>query len=196
MEIRPSQSELVLASQSPRRRDLLRTAGIPFRVIQPDDQAECGICSRETPPELVSRLAFQKAGSVAPQVSNGLILGCDTIVECVGQILGKPRDRQHAQQMLELMRGRVHHVYSGLCLWRRPDDCRWVDVDVTRLVMDPITDAQLEAYLDTEAWWGKAGAFGYQDGWDWIRILEGSESNVVGLPLELLDRLLREAQAA
>ena len=98
--------------------------------------------------------------------------------------------------MLELLRGRVHHVYSGLCLWRRPDNCRWVDVDVTRLVMDPITDAQLETYLDTEAWWGKAGAFGYQDGWDWIRILEGSESNVVGLPLELLNRLLREAQAA
>ena len=65
MELRPSQAELVLASQSPRRRELLRRAGIPFRVIQPDDQAECGICSRETPPELVSRLAFQKAASVA-----------------------------------------------------------------------------------------------------------------------------------
>jgi septum formation protein len=72
--------------------------------------------------------------------------------------------------MLQLLRGRDHHVYSGLCLWRRPDDRHRVEVDVTRLVMDPISDAELEAYLATDAWEGKAGAFGYQDGLDWVHV--------------------------
>jgi len=107
-------------------------------------------------------------------------------------VLGKPRDRAHARQMLERLRGHEHHVVSGLCLWGVPEDRHRVQVAVTRLVMTPISDQQLEGYLDTGDWQGKAGAFGYQDGHDWLQILEGSESNVVGLPLELLDEMLRE----
>jgi septum formation protein len=185
---------VILASQSPRRKQLLQQAGYSFRVVVPHEQAECGICSRETPPELVARLARQKAQDVAVRMHEGLVIGCDTVAECMGQILGKPQDRAHARQMLRLLRGRIHHVYSGLCLWRRPDDRRWVEVDVTRLQMDLVSDQLLEEYLDTEAWAGKAGAFGYQDGLDWIQILEGSDSNVVGLPLELLERLMQEAR--
>ena len=184
---------LILASQSPRRKQLLQQAGYAFQVLVPHEQAECGICSRETPPELVARLAYQKARDVALRVPEGLVIGCDTVAECLGQILGKPQDRPHARQMLQLLRGRVHHVYSGLCLWRRPDNCRWIEVEVTRLRMDTVSDRLLQDYLDTEAWMGKAGAFGYQDGLDWIQILEGSASNVVGLPLELLARMLGEA---
>jgi septum formation protein len=71
-----------------------------------------------------------------------------------------------------------------------------VQVDVTRLVMDPISDAELEAYLATEQWEGKAGAFGYQDGLDWVHVMEGSESNVVGLPMELLARMLETIEAS
>jgi septum formation protein len=69
-----------------------------------------------------------------------------------------------------------------------------VQVDVTRLVMDPISDAELDAYLETEQWEGKAGAFGYQDGLDWVHVVEGSESNVVGLPMELLARMLERIE--
>jgi septum formation protein len=148
------------------------------------------VCSRETPPELVGRLAYQKAHDVARRIESGLVVGCDTVAECQGLILGKPANREHARQMLQLLRGRDHHVYSGLCLWRRPDDRHRVEVDVTRLVMDPISDAELEAYLATDAWEGKAGAFGYQDGLDWVHVIAGSESNVVGLPMELLGRML------
>jgi septum formation protein len=185
-----SQPKLILASQSPRRRELLEQAGYEFQVCVPHDSAECGVCSRETPPELVCRLAYQKARDVARRLDSGLILGCDTVVECAGRILGKPFDRTHAREMLGLLRGRLHHVYSGLCLWRRPDDRTWRDVDVTCLVMDEISDTELERYLDSDAWCGKAGAFGYQDGLDWVHIVEGSESNVVGLPLERLEQLL------
>jgi septum formation protein len=182
---------LVLASQSPRRRQLLTEGGFEFRVLVPDPRAECGVCSRETPPELVARLSLQKARSVAPRCARGLVLACDTVAESCGQILGKPHDRTHAEQMLKLLRGREHRVYSGLCLWRRPDDAREVRVDVTTLRMEPISDRQLQAYLDSGAWQGKAGAFGYQDRIDWLQIIEGSESNVVGLPMELLEEMLK-----
>jgi septum formation protein len=183
---------LILASGSPRRRELLAEAGFQFEVVRPSEAAECGVCSGESPPELVARLAFQKAADVAAHVREGLIVACDTVAECRGQILGKPADRHHARRMLHLLRGREHHVYSGLCLWDAASGRHSVAVDVTRLRMDPVTDAQLEAYLDSEQWEGKAGAFGYQDGHDWLQVLDGSESNVVGLPLELLARMLRE----
>jgi septum formation protein len=183
---------LILASSSPRRRQLLSAAGYDFDVMTPHESAECGICASESPPELVARLAVQKAADVARRVDRGIIVGCDTVAECQGQILGKPCDRDHARKMLELLRGREHRVYSGICLWRRPDDAQQYAVETTRLVMDPISDRDLAAYLATDAWEGKAGAFGYQDGLDWVHILDGSESNVVGLPMKLLARLLAE----
>jgi septum formation protein len=181
---------LILASSSPRRRQLLTEAGYRFTVIPPHESAEGAAAPHETAAHLVSRLALQKAADVARRCERGLVIGCDTVAECQGQILGQPADRAHARQMLEQLRGREHRVYSGLCLWRRPDDRYAVEIETTRLVMDPLSDEELEAYLDSGAWEGKAGAFGYQDGLDWVHVLEGSESNVVGLPLELLARLL------
>jgi septum formation protein len=183
---------LILASRSPRRRDLLRGAGYQFQIIEPDEAAEQGIDPRESPRETVSRLAQQKAADVARQVKRAIVLGCDTLVECHGHILGKPENIQHARSMLRRLRGRVHHVYSGLCLWRRPDDVTRTAVDVTKLRMDFRTDNELEEYLDTGAWEGKAGAFGFQDRLGWIHIICGSESNVVGLPMELLANMLRQ----
>jgi septum formation protein len=183
---------LILASSSPRRKQLLEEAGYAFEVVPPHDSAECGVCSRETPPELVARLAWQKAKDVAERTARGLVIGCDTVAECRGHILGKPKNREHAREMLTLLRGRDHHVYSGLCLWPRPGETPHVKVETTRLVMDAVSDSQLEQYLDTLLWEGKAGAFGYQDGLDWVHVVEGSESNVVGLPMELLSATLRE----
>jgi len=179
-----------LASSSPRRFELLTNAGYEFNVEPPADTAECGICTNETPPETVARLAYQKAGDVARRHESGLFVGCDTVAECCGQMLGKPVDRDHAKEMLSLLRGRVHHVYSGLCLWRRPGDMTEVKVASTKLKMGPITDTQMEDYLDSDKWEGKAGGFGYQDGNDWLEVIAGSESNVVGLPLELFAEML------
>ena len=183
---------LILASQSPRRRELLAEAGYDFAVIQPSELAESGTVIGETPPELVLRLAKQKAADVAGRVEEGIVIGCDTVAECDGRILGKPRDRADANNMLRLLRGKVHHVYSGVCLWQRPSDRIRKEVDVTKLKMEAITDRQLQGYLDSNAWQGKAGAFGYQDRHGWIRILAGSESNVVGLPLESLAKMLAQ----
>jgi septum formation protein len=189
----PGQSfRLILASQSPQRRKLLEQAGYSPEVVAPHPSAECGVCSGETPNELVARLAKQKAADVASRVDEGIVLACDTVAECGGQVLGKPRDVEHARQMLELLSGRVHHVYSGLCLWQRPSDRVLERVDVTKLRMEKLSGAELQRYLESDAWEGKAGAFGYQEGPDWLQIVAGSESNVIGLPMEKLRELLAE----
>lgn len=185
----PQGLPLVLASSSPRRQLLLTAAGYEFIVDPPDDSAECGICSRETPPELVARLAMQKAADVAKRTDRAMVLGADTVAECVGRILGKPIDRKHAKEMLTLLRGRPHSVYTGVCLWKRPENQMLIDVVRTELIMHPVSADELEAYLDSGRWEGKAGAFGYQDGNDWLEVTAGSESNIVGLPIERLGEL-------
>lgn len=183
---------LILASRSPRRRALLAAAGFRFEVVPPAESAEDGAVAGESPEAMVARLARQKAADVIGRVSQGLVLGCDTVAECQGEILGKPRDRSDARAMLRRLSGQRHRVLSGLCLWPAPDGCPTVRVAVTTLQMDELSPSQLDAYLDGGGWQGKAGAFGYQDGIDWVHVLEGSESNVVGLPMELLAEMLQE----
>lgn len=187
---------LILASGSPQRKRLLDEAGYRFQVVTPRPMAECGICSKETPPELVARLACQKAADVAEQLraepaSADAIVACDTVAECLGQILGKPSGREHAGQMLRTLSGREHHVYSGLCVWPLPSGRPRVRVARTTLRMDPLDETQIGEYLASGLWEGKAGAFGYQDRIGWLRIVEGSESNVIGLPIELLKEMLQ-----
>ena len=191
----PRDLRLILASGSPQRKALLESAGYPFEVVVPSPQAECGVCSKETPGELVARLAWQKAADVAEQLRHqpmpgDLIVACDTVAECLGQILGKPSDREHARQMLLRLSGRDHRVYSGLCLWPLAGGQPKVQVARTTLQMDPLGEDRIEEYLDSGLWEGKAGAFGYQDRAGWLHIVSGSESNVVGLPLELLEAML------
>lgn len=181
---------LILASQSPRRRQLLEESGYEFDVIPPPDSAETGRRSGETATEMVARLGRQKAAAVAPHIEAGIVIGCDTVAECRGEILGKPRDRQHAEAMLLLLRGREHQVHSGLCLWRRPDNAVRVSTDTTTLAMKDFSDTEMKTYLEGDQWIGKAGAFGYQDRTGWLEIRHGSESNVVGLPMELLKCML------
>jgi septum formation protein len=170
--------------------------GYDFTVWPPSESAERlpESAASLTPQQLVNTLAAKKTCDVALRTERGIIIGCDTVVECQGQILGKPRDQAHARQMLELLRGHEHQVFSGLCLWRRPDDLFRTEVDITTLIMDAISNLDLDDYLVTGQWEGKAGAFGYQDGLDWVHIVAGSESNVVGLPMELLARMLQEFQ--
>jgi septum formation protein len=185
---------LILASRSPRRRELLAAAGYAFEVHPPDEAAECGVCGGESPAAMVARLASQKAADVARRIGRGLVLACDTVVECDGKILGKPVDEHDALQMLRTLSGRRHRVLSGLCLWPVPQGEPLVRVAVTTLQMDPLSDRQLDEYLAGGQWEGKAGAFGYQDSLDWVHVVEGSESNVVGLPLELLAEMLAKLQ--
>ena len=186
---------LILASRSLRREQLLRQAGYRFEVITPEVNEAVGACSNCGPAELVATLAMEKAGDVArrcdPAAGPAIVIGCDTVVECQGQILGKPHDEQHAREILRLLSGRRHRVYSGVCVWPVPAGEAEVEVEITTLTMDKLTQAQLQEYLESGLWRGKAGAFGYQDRHGWVHLLQGSESNVVGLPMELLSQMLK-----
>ena len=184
---------LVLASRSPRRKDLLTRAGYDFRVLPPESDHEGGPFNRESAAELVERLAEQKALAVAANLETAVVVGCDTVVECKGSIMGKPSSVTDARRMLLQLRGGEHRVYSGLCLVEVPGARKWKGVSVTTLVMDSISDDQLARYLQSGGWAGKAGACGYQDGLEWLRIVKGSASNVVGMPLELFSSLLTDA---
>jgi septum formation protein len=196
---------LILASGSPRRAQLLAAAGYEFTVQPASDRAECGICSGESAAELVARYAFQKAADVASQVASqvasrvasqlasGLVLAADTVAFCAGNIIGKPRDRADAERILRSLSSRRHHVLTGICLRSCHTGRAIIDVISTELEMQPLSDAMLREYLASGLWEGKAGAFGYQDGNDWLRVVGGgSESNVVGLPMERLAELLEK----
>lgn len=184
---------IVLASQSPRRRELMEASGFNFEIVLPSETAECGICSRESTPELVARLAFQKARDVAPRIEGeAVIVACDTVADIMGRVLGKPEDRRHADEMLRLLSGRTHSVYSGLCVLRVPDGEPAVRVEKSELQMEKLTEQQIESYLDSDAWIGKSGAFGYQDSHPWLKLLTGTADNVVGLPMQTLKEMLSE----
>lgn len=189
----PDSRPIILASSSPRRRKLMAQYGYRFEVIEPDPAAECGICSRETPPELVARLAYQKAADVIQKIDidERIVLSCDTVAEYAGMVLGKPNDIDHAKEMLLRLRGREHRVYSGLCLWSRASGHRIVRVDCSTLVLKQFNDMELQEYLASDLWVGKAGSLGFQDGPPWLTLLSGSATNVVGLPMELLSQMLR-----
>jgi predicted house-cleaning NTP pyrophosphatase (Maf/HAM1 superfamily) len=348
------QPHIILASGSPRRRELLEEAGYNFTVVPPAEDVECGVCSESGPAGLVAELAYRKASAVRSQLlsnpqsgirnpKSSIILAADTVAECDGFILGKPRDELDARAMLSQLSGRDHRVLSGVCVWpvflplppgegrgegalpsikpplpadllrfardlRKSQtdaelliwsllrDCRFggykfrrqhpiepymldfychdrglaieldggqynteqgragdnrrtaflsargmrvlrfrnhevlqdteavlkaiwnalhdeqgtltpnpspkgsgepepmIRVAVTKLRMDRLTSAQLDEYLASGQWEGKAGSFGYQDRLGWVHIVEGSESNVVGLPMELLAEMLMELE--
>lgn len=188
--------KIILASNSPRRRELMTQAGFCFQVLPADGNVETPYDPEKfaSPAEFVSREALLKAQNVARRFPEEdlVVIGCDTVAVCAGEILGKPADRADAERMLRLLSGSEHEVISGLCLINPalPDETL-VESVVTRLVMDPLSDEDLQAYLDSNQWQGKAGAFGYQDGISWLHILSGTESNVVGLPIERLEELLK-----
>ena len=183
--------KLILASQSPRRRKLMDQEGYKYDLIVPSESAECGMCSGESTPEMVARYAYQKAADILPRIDgNAIIIACDTVADIQGQMLGKPSDRDHAEHMLRLLSGRMHRVFSGLCVWRVPNGEPDVRVSKSELLMDHLTEEQIQAYLDSDDWVGKSGAFGYQDGHPWLKLVSGTASNVVGLPLDLLREML------
>ncbi|MCA9177832.1 MAG: septum formation protein Maf [Planctomycetales bacterium] len=188
-----SMSPLVLASQSPRRQRLLAEADLRFRIIAPAEEAEDDRRHGESVEDYVSRLARQKFAHVRDQVAaDEVVLTCDTVAECCDEVLGKPRDRDHAREILQRLSGRVHRVVSGVCLSRLADGRQDVRTAESTLRMASLSERQLEDYLDTGLWEGKAGAFGFQDGIDWVELLAGEESNVVGLPMALVKQMLAE----
>ncbi len=180
---------LILASASPRRRQLLSDAGYQFSVeISGVEEPEPETGS--DPSAYVAELAWKKARAVAIRHVSGLILAADTTCAVAGEILNKPIDRADAERMIRLQEGRDTKVITGLCLYRA-DRHEWVGaIDVSIVRVSPMTDHQMTEFLVSGRWEGKAGGYGVQDDDPFVKLVTGSVSNVVGLPMERLAALL------
>src|SRR5580658_9009429 len=180
---------LVLASASPRRQELLRNAGITFEVqpanIPEDPQPG------ESAKDYTERLAREKALAVANQRRHDVVLGADTVVVVDSQLLGKPSDPADAARMLRMLSGRKHQVITGVCLvvGGQPS----VASETTLVTVSEITDKEIADYVSSGEPMDKAGAYAIQGiASRWIPRIEGDYSNVVGLPVALVFRMLRE----
>ncbi len=184
---------IILASQSPRRVDLLREAGIAFEAVAPACVEPDMNSWASSPEEFVESAAYQKASSVAERFTDRVILGADTVVALDGRIYGKPADREDARRILSALAGVTQDVISGVTILQPSAGRRLTEHDVTRVTMRPMSNEEIEAYLDSGEWEGKAGAYGIQGTADrFVEKVEGSFSNVVGLPVERVLRMLAE----
>jgi septum formation protein len=182
---------LVLASASPRRQELLRNAGIEF-VVHPANVPEIPQ-DGERPRVFAERMAREKALTVLAQRPDDLILGADTVVVVDGEILGKPRDAVDAARMLRLLSGRKHEVVTGVCVAGPNLKTEITRCEATVVVMNALSDDEIRSYVATGEPMDKAGAYAIQGmASRWISRIEGDYFNVVGLPVGLVWRMLKE----
>ncbi|SDZ91389.1 septum formation protein [Desulfuromusa kysingii] len=187
------EEQLVLASASPRRRELLQQIGLKFQVIP--SRAEEHILPGETPEEHVVRLSLDKANEVANRknISGRWFIGSDTIVLCDTQILGKPEDETQAATILKQLSGREHQVLSGYAVIDRQTGKQRSEAVSTRVWFRHLTDQEINAYIATGEPADKAGAYAIQGlGICFVSKIEGSYTNVVGLPLCRLTLAMKE----
>ncbi|SHJ58526.1 septum formation protein [Roseomonas rosea] len=181
---------LVLASASPRRLDLLARLGIVPDRVDPADVDETPR-KAELPRQLAARLAKAKAQAVAARSPEALVLAADTVVGLGRRILGKPEDAAEARRFLEFLSGRRHRVTTGVALIS-PDGTLRTRLVETTLAFQRLTDAQMDDYVASGEWEGKAGGYAiHQRAEVFVRFLSGSHSNVVGLPLFETAQMLR-----
>lgn len=180
---------LILASASPRRRELLAQLGLDFTVVTSDiDETPL---AAEMHTSYTLRLAEAKARAVLLLHPEAIVVGADTTVTLDAQLLGKPTDAADAARMLRLLRGRVHHVTTGVAVLTR--DQTLTATETTHVFFNPVHDDEITAYVATSEPLDKAGAYAIQGrAAQWIPRIEGDYSNVVGLPLALLASLLQQ----
>ena len=188
-EIRTSQ--FILASASPRRRDLLRKAGYCFEIIPSGvDESKYdvnGISSEEH----TKTLALAKAKDVSIKFPNALVIGSDTVVDLDDEIIGKPDHAEHAEEITRKLFSKPHKVITGLALTCIDKGIEIVEADTTVVYPRQLTDAQIAGHITNGQWEGKAGAYGIQEtGDEFVDHIDGSFTNVMGLPMELTERLL------
>jgi septum formation protein len=184
-------ARIILASASPRRRELLSKAGYKFTVVRPDLDESAFPTEGIEAPEYAKKLALAKANSVAPAYPDRLVLGADTVVDCQGRIIGKPTDAKDAEQITRKLFSAPHKVVTGLAVVRVCDNTRLVESDSTTVYPKRLTAGQIAEHIRGGSWRDKAGAYAIQEtGDEFVERIEGSLTNVMGLPMELLKSLL------
>lgn len=182
---------LILASKSPRRRDLLNQAGLTFAVI-PSAVDESSV-PMTSPEKHVRLLAEAKAGEIAEQYPENWVIGADTIVVIQNSVLGKPRTKDEARLMLESLSGNTHKVLTGYCICCKAAQHSFSETVETMVVFKPLTKTEIDWYINTNEPFDKAGGYAAQGlGTFLIKRVDGSYTNVVGLPVcEVVDYLVR-----
>ncbi|MBT6069075.1 septum formation protein Maf [Candidatus Peregrinibacteria bacterium] len=186
---------LILASQSPRRRDLLNSIGVEFEIIVSNYEEDHDI---ETVPELLAKAhAINKAEEVYGRTKErvgDIILGSDTLVYLSGEILGKPRDAAQAKEMIQRLSGKIHQVITAMhFIVIENFEKSLTHIEKTDVTFKSLTNEEIDAYIETEEWQDKAGAYAIQGAAaSFVAKIEGSFSNVVGLPLESFQRIYAE----
>ncbi len=187
---------LILASASPRRREILDTLGVAFTVCVADADETCAIADPGARVEAIASrkcmAAWAALTAAAAVTDDTLILAADTLVTLDGDFLGKPQDEADAQRMIRRLQGRTHTVASGICLWHRGQTV--TAHELTGVTFAPMTDADIAAYIATGESMGKAGAYAIQGyAARFISGIDGDYFNVVGLPVHRLARTMDEA---
>ena len=186
--------DIVLASKSPRRRELMARVRPDFRVL-PVDVDESSVCEKD-PGRFAVEAAVLKAKTAAETFPDAIVIGADTVVALNRMILGKPADRDAARSMLQLLSGRRHRVITGLAFFRKSEGRLLTGYEVTYVTFRAMSDDVIEAYLDRDDYLDKAGAYAVQDVGDaFVRRLKGDYDNVVGFPVEKAARLLARFEA-
>jgi len=182
-------ARLILASASPARRELLSRLGHPFEVIPADiDEPQSGFAD---PRSFVQTVSWLKAAAVAPRIDDGIVLAADTIAWINDHPILKPADEDDARGILREMAGGEHDLWTGVVLWRRPDDLQLLWQEQTRVAVAPLSESELDVYLATRSWRGHSGAYAIMEKNDpYVRVVSGSITNVIGLPLESLAKYL------
>jgi septum formation protein len=180
---------IILASASPARRDLLQRTGLPFTVRPAHiDEPTTGFSDPRT---FVQTVSWLKAAAVAPTVSAGLVLAADTIGWIDGGPVLKPTDEADARRILRQLGGRDHELWTGVVLWRRPDDLQVIWQERSLVQMRTMTNAEMDVYLRTREWRNNSGAYAILESDDpYVQVTQGSLTNVIGLPMESLARVL------
>jgi septum formation protein len=185
---------IILASGSPRRRDLLQKSKIPFTVIHPNVNED--IYTEASAANMVEEIAKRKVEAIVnifKQESPRWIVGADTMIEVAGKCVGKPDSIEDAEHILRMLTGRIHRVHTGLALLAEKDKAIVTKMCTTEVKFRKMTDEEIHFYLESGEWSGAAGAYRIQEqGSFFIEWIKGSYSNVVGLPLETFYTLLKE----
>ena len=188
-------NQLILASNSQGRRWLLENAGFTFQIKPADiPEPETGF---SVPRTMVQTSAWLKASTVAARTRSGLIIAADTIGWLDGKPLLKPHDREHARSMIQSMAGRIHELWTGVVVWKQPEGKQvcWQERSLVRIA--PLSQDALEHYLTARIWKGCSGSYAISGPDDpVVRVVEGSLSNVVGLPMESLQLVLHQLMVA
>ena len=188
---------LILASNSPRRRELLEQIGVEFEVIPSNAEEKV---TKQEPSEVVEELSRQKAEDVAAAVEDGIVLGADTVVCQDGQIMGKPKDEADAKQMLQKLQGEEHSVYTGVTILVKENGAvQHVQTfsQETKVYVYEMTDEEIDRYIATGEPMDKAGAYGIQGRFAaYVDGIEGDYNNVVGLPVSAVWQELKELRRA